>query len=159
VTDQALIYNAKDKDLLERKDRYYYSVLAEDLKARLEAVKGGFDVPYCLWKARTLLDARTVDLDLLDVAQHLAELARIVEPENRTAKVLVARAGLRRGEKDEAVALLEEVRTPKPEKFPSGEDEEAWYMACRLLEDLYLYDYGRPDLAVECFNAFRQSVK
>jgi tetratricopeptide (TPR) repeat protein len=158
-TDQALIYNAKDKDLLERKDRYYYSVLPEDLKARLESVKGGFDIAYCLRKARSLLDARAADLDLLDWAQHLAALARIVEPDNRSPKVLVARARLRRGEKDEAVALLEEVRTPKPEKFASGEDEEAWYMACRLLGDLYLYDFGRADLAAECFNAYRQSVK
>ena len=29
--DMALVYNGKDKDLLERKDRYYYSVMPEDL--------------------------------------------------------------------------------------------------------------------------------
>ncbi len=125
----------------------------------MESVKGGFDVAYCLRKARSLLDARATDLDLLDWAQHLAGLARIVEPENRSAKVLVARARLRRGEKDEGAALLEEVRTPKPEKFASGEDEEAWYQACRLLGDLYLYEYGRPDQAVECFTEYRKSVK
>src|SRR5262249_29910450 len=34
VTDQALLYNAKDKDLLEKKDRYYYSILPEALQAR-----------------------------------------------------------------------------------------------------------------------------
>src|SRR5262249_31574017 len=48
VTDQALLYNGKDKDLLERKDRYYYSVMPADLTARLEAVRAGFDVGYCV---------------------------------------------------------------------------------------------------------------
>src|SRR5262249_44898225 len=31
TNEQALLYNAKDKDLLERKDRYYYSILPESL--------------------------------------------------------------------------------------------------------------------------------
>ena len=42
VTDQALVYNPKDKDLLERKDRYYYSVMPEQMRARLESVRTGF---------------------------------------------------------------------------------------------------------------------
>ena len=55
-----------------------------------------------------LLDSKNWDLDTLDWAQHLAELARVVQPEGLAAKVLVARARLRRGEKEGAVALLEE---------------------------------------------------
>jgi tetratricopeptide (TPR) repeat protein len=97
MTDQALIYDGKDKDLLERKDRYYYSVLPDDLRARLDSVRSGFDVGYCLRKARSLLDSRPTDLDVLDWAQHLAQLASVVESDSRNAKVLVARCRLRAG--------------------------------------------------------------
>lgn len=159
VTEQALIFNAKDKDLLERKDKYYFSLLLEEVRARAEAVRPWFDVGYCLRKARQLLDAKSIDLDLLDWAQHLVELARIVQPDSLTVKVLLARALLRRGEKDQAVALLEGVRSPKPEKFASGDDEDAWFLASRLLGELYLYDLGRADLAVACFQDYRKSSK
>ena len=46
---------------------------------------------------------------MLDWAQHLAELVRVLEPENLNAKVLVARARLRRGEK---VALVTDAGSP-----------------------------------------------
>jgi tetratricopeptide (TPR) repeat protein len=159
VTEQALVYNPKDKDLLERKDRYYYSVMPDAVRACPEAVRGGLDIAYCLKKARTLLDAKNWDLDTLDWAQHLAELARVLQPTGLSAKVLVARARLRRGEKEEAVALLEEVRSPKPEQFASGEDEEAWYLANKMLGEIYLYELNKPDVAVECFKEFRHSSK
>src|SRR5205823_11232745 len=51
--DMALVYNAGDPDLLERKDRYYYSLLPEQLQARLESMKTCFDLDYCMKKART----------------------------------------------------------------------------------------------------------
>ena len=31
ATEKALVYNGSDKDLLERKDRYYYSVMPDQL--------------------------------------------------------------------------------------------------------------------------------
>jgi tetratricopeptide (TPR) repeat protein len=158
ATDQALVYNAKDKDLLARKDRYYYSVMPEQLQARLEQVRAGFDFNYCLAKARTVLDGKYTDLEWLDVANHLLRLALVVQPDSRPAKVLLARALLRYGERDQAIALLEGVRTPKPEKFASAEDEEAWYAASQLLGDLYL-ETGRADLAVPCLMDFRESSK
>jgi tetratricopeptide (TPR) repeat protein len=159
ITEQALVYNAKDKDLLARKDKYYYSVLHDDLRAKLEQTRQWFDVSYCFKKAKALLDPRFTDLEYLDWAQHLVELGRIIQPESLTAKVLLARALLRRGEKEEAVALLESVRTPKPERFTGEDDEDSWYLANRLLGELYLYDLGRADLAVNCFNDFRHSAK
>jgi tetratricopeptide (TPR) repeat protein len=159
VTDQALAYNGRDKDLLQRKDKYYYSVTPDDLRARLDSVRGGFDVGYCLRKARSLLDVKNADLELLDWAQWLLQLARVVQPESVTARVLLARCRLRRGETGEAVALLEETRSPKPERFATEEDEEAWYLSCRLLGDLYLSELGRPELAVACFNDYRKSSK
>jgi tetratricopeptide (TPR) repeat protein len=159
VTDQALAaYNAKDKDLLERKDRYYYSVMPEQIRSRIESVRPWFDFDYCVRKARSILDGRYTDVEWLDVAHHLTQLALVVMPECRAVKVLLAKVLLRYGERDRAIATLEEVRNPKPEKFASAEDEDAWYQSCQLLSDLYL-EVGRPDLAVPCLIDFRQSSK
>jgi tetratricopeptide (TPR) repeat protein len=159
ATEQALIYNLRDKDLLERKDKYYYSVTPEDLGARLDVVRGGFDTTYCLSKARSLLEVKNADLDLVDWAQHLVTLVRVVQPENMKAGVLLARALLRRGEIEQAVQLLEGMRAGRPEQFATSDDEEAWYAASRLLGDLYLQQLGKPDLAVPCYNDFRKCSK
>jgi tetratricopeptide (TPR) repeat protein len=159
IVDQALQYNAKDKDLLERKDKYYYSIMPSDLKARLEHYGPGFDVDYCVRKARSILDGRFTDLEWLDVAHHLTQLALVIKPESLSARMLLCRILLRLGERDRAVATLEEIRGPqKPERFAAGEDEEAWYQACQLLGDLYL-ELGHADLAVACLNDFRKSAK
>jgi tetratricopeptide (TPR) repeat protein len=159
VTDQALLYNPKDKDLLERKDRYYYSVMPDDLRARLESVRSGFDLGYCVRRTRTILDGRYDGVEWLDVAHHLIQLALVVAPSSLAVKVLLARVRLRYGERDEAIRLLEEVRGPAvPERFETGDDEEAWYLASQLLGDLYL-ETGRADLAVPCFQDYRKSAK
>ncbi len=159
VTEQALLYNPRDKDLIGRKDKYYYSVMPDDLRARLDVVKSGFDFDYCMRRARTVLDGRLQsDAEWLDVALHLIQLAMVVKPESLTAKMLYTRLRLRFGERAEATALLEQVREPKPERFESGEDEEAWYQACQLLGDLYM-EAGRPDLVVACLTEFRKSAK
>ena len=159
VTEQALLYGGRDKDLLARKDKYYYSVMPEDLRARLDLVKQAFDVDYCLRRARTVLDGKLAsDAEWLDVASHLIQVAMVVKPENVTAKVLYARVRLRFGEREEMIAFLEKVRDPKPEKFESGDDEESWYQACQILGDMYL-EGGKPDLAVTCLTEFRKSAK
>jgi len=158
TVEKALLYNGKDADLLARKDRYYISVLPEWFRGHPDRVPSGFDLAYCLTKARALLTARDIDLDTLDWAQHLADLAFAAKPESVTARVLLARAKLRRGEKEQAAALLEELHTNKPQKF-ADDDEDSWYAACRLLGDLYLQDLGRADLAVTCYKDFRQSSK
>ena len=49
------------------------------------------------------------------------------------------------------------MRTNRPEKFASADDEESWYLSCRLLGDLYLEE--RPDLAVPCLLEYRNSPK
>jgi tetratricopeptide (TPR) repeat protein len=158
VNDQALVYNPKDKELLERKDRYYYSVMPEQIRARIESVRPWFDFDYCLRKARSILEGHYTDVEWLDVAHHLIQLALVLMPDCRTVKVLLAKVLLRYGERERTIATLEEVHTPKPEKFASAEDEEAWYQSCQLLGDLYL-EAGRPDLAAPCLNDFRQSSK
>ena len=73
--------------------------------------------------------------------------------------MLLGRAKLRRGEREEAVSILESVHTPKPEAFANDDDQNAWFLACRLLGDLYLRQLDRPDLAVQCYTAYRNSAK
>jgi tetratricopeptide (TPR) repeat protein len=159
ATEQGLVYDSTDKDLLEKKDKYYYSVTPEELRERWETVYKYFDVAYCLQKSQALLKSNVSDLDLLDWAQHLADLAQVARPASLTAKVVRARILLQRGERDQAQALLEDVRINKPEKFASGEDEDSWYATCKLLGTMYLNELNRPDLAVECFRDFRNSPK
>jgi tetratricopeptide (TPR) repeat protein len=159
VTEQALLYAGKDKDLLERKDRYYYSLLPDQLKPRLESANSYFDTAYCLNKARFLLDLKNGNMDHVDWALHLAELASVVRPENLAAKVFRARALRRKGEIDQSLALLEEAYHQKPANFASGADEEAWFTSCRLLGEMYLYELAKPDLAIACFKDYRQSSK
>jgi len=96
---------------------------------------------------------------MLDWAQHLIELVRVMQPESVTAKVLLARTLRRRGEIDPSRAILEELYSHKPEKFASSEDEESWYLCCRLLGEAYLQELSRPDLAIACFIEFRKSSK
>jgi tetratricopeptide (TPR) repeat protein len=131
--------------------------MPDELQKRYEDVRKWFDVDYCVEKARWVLDRQGGELELLDWADHLVQLAQVARPESLTVRVLRARLLRRRGEIEEAVRLLEEVRANKPEKFPSSEEEEAWYLSCRLLGDLYLNE--KPDVAVQCFQEFRKSPK
>ncbi len=156
-TEQGLTYDSSDKDLLQRKDDLYYSVTPEELEKRLEDVRKWFDVNYCMTKARWVLDRGGEDLELLDWADHLVRLALVAQPASLTARVVRARVLRRRGEVEKAVNLLEEVRANRPEKFPSTEEEESWYLSCRLLGDLYLHE--KPEQAVECLQQFRKSPK
>jgi tetratricopeptide (TPR) repeat protein len=158
ATEQALLYTPKDKELLALRDKYCYSVTPEMLNAAAESQRSAVNVDYCLTKARQILDHRDSDVPSVDWATHLLKLVLVLKPQNLSARVLLARAQLRRGERAEAVALLESVFEPKPEKF-SGDDEEAWYLASRLLGDLYLRELEKPDRAIKCYTAFRDSAK
>jgi tetratricopeptide (TPR) repeat protein len=157
ATEQGLVYDSKDSDFLARKDRYYFSVAPEEVRQRREQIQTWFDRQYCLQKSRWLLDHLGENLELLDWASHLAELAQILDPASLAAKVLRARVLRRRGENDQAIVLLEEVRGNKPEKFATSEDEEAWFLSCRLLGDLYLN--SKPDQAVACYQEYRKHGK
>jgi tetratricopeptide (TPR) repeat protein len=157
ATEKGLVFDPKDPDLLARKDRYYYSVTPEQLAAHLDQVRTWFDANYCKQKARWLLEHMGEDLELLDWATHLADLAQTAEPSGMAVGVLRARILRRRGENDQALALLEQVHQNKPEKFASSEEEEAWYLSCRMLGDLYLN--SRPDQAVLCFQEYRKHGK
>src|SRR5262249_43859793 len=156
-TMQGLQYDGQDKDLLAKKDRYYYSINPEELAPRWENIKKWFDPDYCKAKARFLLDKGGEDLELLDWAEHLLKLAARVQSDGIEVRMLQARLLRRRGEVGKAAALFEEIRNSKPEKFPSRDEEEAWYLTCRLLGDMVLHE--KPELAVQCFQDYRKSSK
>jgi tetratricopeptide (TPR) repeat protein len=154
-TEHALSYNAEDKDLLGRKDRYYYSIPPEDLQARLENVRLWFDPQYCRDKARWVLEHFGGDFELLDWGSHLTELALVAQPGSHAARLLKARVRRLRGEIPETIAILEEIRQHRPEKFFNDEEAKAWYFAHRMLGDLYLDT--QPADAVACYLEFRKS--
>jgi hypothetical protein len=160
VTEQARLYSKNDPDLLSRRERYYYSVTPEQLRAASDAVRAGLDADYCIATAKKVLDNPHTDLDALDWAAHLVEVARVLKPGSLAAQVLAARALMQRGEDGQALQILEDVREARPGTFSSGEESDAWYTACRELGDLYMSDkYDRPDLAVGCYVDFRTSPR
>jgi tetratricopeptide (TPR) repeat protein len=156
-TEHGLTYNSADSDLLKRKDKYYYSITPAELKERMEAVQKWFDLSYCLRKARWLLDKQGGDMEIIDWASHLLELAQVYQPGNITVRVLRGRIERLRGNLDKALELFEEVRTNRPEKFPSSDEEESWYQACRILGDLYLS--SNAEKALECLSLYKQHSK
>ena len=156
-TQHGLTYDSSDKDLLDRKDRYYYSIEPAEVRKRWESVHLWFDVDYCIQKTRWLMERYQTNLDLLDWAAHLAELAQVAQPHNLTAKLMRARIRRAKGEVAESTALLEEIRQNKPEKFLTDEDMDSWFVAHRLLGDAYLDE--KPDQAVQCLTEFRKSER
>lgn len=158
AVEQAMVFAPKDADLQSRRDKCYYSLDPATLR-QSESARAGLDFRYCLAKSRSLLAHREADMDLLDWARHLADVAKALNSESIAARVQWAQATLRRGERGHAVEELSAVTAAKPERFGSGEDDEAWHLACRLLGDLYLRELDQPALAIECFTAYRASAK
>src|SRR5207249_2605192 len=90
--DKAMVYNPNDRDLLARKDKYYYSVFPEQVRQLPDEVRAGLDGDYCLNKSRQILANRNSDLDAIDWALHLADLARMLRPKLLEPRLLTARA-------------------------------------------------------------------
>src|SRR5262249_46819120 len=103
ATEQGLVYDSTDKDLMARKDSCYNSVRPAELEKRLDDVRKWFDVDYCIDKARWVLDKQSGDLELLDWADHLVQLAQVARPDSLAVRVLRARLLRRRGELEAAV--------------------------------------------------------
>lgn len=158
-TEHALSYSgfSSDKDLMERKDRYLFSVTPEEVKKRWENIRLWFDVNYCLTKAKQVLERYNGELETLDWAAHLIGLAQAAWPLSVQVKFVHARLHRLKGASTEAIALLEEVRQNKPDKFANNEEREAWFGVHRLLGEYYLDE--RPDQAVLCLQEFRNSEK
>jgi tetratricopeptide (TPR) repeat protein len=159
TVEHGLLYNQSDPDLLQRRDKYYYSLLPEQLRAAPDNLRSLVNVDYCLAKAYQVLARPDADADLLDWAKHLSDLALVLQPAGIPTRVLAARLALRLGDRAKALGLLEDVREQKPEKFATNKDQEDWWFACRLLGDLYLNELDRPDLAIGAFQDYRKSPK
>lgn len=155
--ERCLMYDGSNPAYLERKDRYYYSLQPEQYAEHAERLSRVFDLGYCTGKAKKLLDAKHSGPEQVDWALHLARLALAVDPENITALVQAARAHLRRGESEEALPLLEKARAGKVH-IKTGDDQESWYLCCRLLGDLYL-QAGQPAQALASLKDFRASAR
>jgi len=155
VTEKALIYKKGDKDLLERKDRYSYSLEPATLRGVRDDVRLWFDGAYCIDKAKALLEGRP-DADVLHWASHLADLALVMDPKNIYAQVVKARCLLRQGERMEGVRILEDVREREPK---GGDEQEVWFFTQKQLGRLYLEELARPDLAIACFREYQKSPK
>jgi len=156
MTETGLAYSGTDADLLKKKDSYYFSVTEDKLRAVKEKVAGYFDTAYCVRKAMSILNAKGDDLDMLDWAAHLARLAEIMQPTSNGVRLVRARCLLRRGERDAGIQLMEDIREGKK---GSGEEEDAWYAATKILGQLYLDELNRPDLAVKAFQDYKEYSK
>ncbi len=156
IVERGLIYSKGDADLLAKKESYYFSVDPERVRAAKDKIASWFDVAYCTRKVQAVANLAEPDLDTLDWGLHLAKLARIVRPTLHSVMVAESRILMRKGERDAAISLLEDVREqPKG----SGDEEDAWFLATRLLADLYLNELDRPDLAIGAYTAYREYQK
>ena len=154
--ESGLLYAKADADLLAKKDSYYYSVSLDRVRAERDKVARWFDVPYLVRKSKQVADQREADAETLDYGLHLARLARIVDPKSHAAMLSEARLLLRSGQRDAGLSILEDVRE---QPRGSGDEEDAWFVAVRILGDLYLDELNRPDLAVGCYVAYREYQK
>lgn len=153
VVETALAYNASDPDLIEKKHSYYYSVTAEKLLEKKDRVASFFDVKYCVKKAMSLLNATTDNTEMIDWAAHLAKLASIMQPESNGVRLVQARCLLRQGDREGGLAVLEDIREAKK---GSGDEEESWYAAVKILGQIYLDELNRPDLAIHAYLAYKE---
>jgi len=153
IAERGLLYAKTDADLLAKKDSYYFSVEPERIAAVKDKVSGWFDGDYCLKKAKQVSDQRDLDLDTLDYGLHMVKLAKVMKPESLAVQLTEARLLLRKGDRQEALRMFEDVRAAKK---GSGEEEDAWFVATKILGDLYLDELERPDLAIACYNDYRE---
>lgn len=156
MVETALTYNSTDPDLIEKKHSYYYSVSEEKLTEKKDRVASFFDVNYCVKKAMSLLNATTDNVEMIDWATHLSKLATIMKPESNGVRLVQARCLLRQGDRDGGLSILEDIREAKT---GSGDDEEAWYAATKILGQIYLDELNRPDLAIHAYLAYKDYQK
>jgi tetratricopeptide (TPR) repeat protein len=157
MVETGLTYNSTDPDLLRKKDSYYYSLEPEELEKVKDRVVKWFDVGYCVRKAMSVLNSKEGGIELLDWASHLTRLALVMQPASHGVRLIQARVLLRRGERDAGLQLLEDIHYDKEKG--SGDEEDAWYTATKLLGQLYLDELNKPELAMNCFLAFKDYHK
>jgi len=153
IVERGLLYAKTDADLLAKRDSYYFSVEPERIAEVKDKVAGWFDPEYCLKKAKQVADQREADLETLDYGIHMIRLAKVMKAESHAVQLTEARLQLRKGERQEGLRMLEDIRAAKK---GSGEEEDAWYIATKILGDIYLDELSRPDLAIACYTDYRE---
>lgn len=157
MTETGLTYDSTDADLQRKRDSFYYSVEPEQVERVKDRIAKWFDVRYCITKAMSVLNAKDDSPELLDWASHLAKLARIMKPDSNGVRLVEARLMLRRGQRDEGLKVLEDIHFDSNKG--SGDEEEAWYAATKLLGQLYLEELGKPENALHCYTAYKEYFK
>jgi tetratricopeptide (TPR) repeat protein len=158
AVEKGLLYAGKDTDLLERRERYLWSITPEQVQASPDTFKGIIDPAFCAERARKALDSNQADPEWLRFAEHLLRLALLVRPDHLPSRQMLGRALARLGDRDGAVAEWEKVRTNKPSNWVEGESDEAWQRANQALGDAYL-EMGRYQDAIDCLEDFRKSSR
>jgi tetratricopeptide (TPR) repeat protein len=79
-----------------------------------------------------------------------------MQPSSNGVRLVRARCLLRRGDRDAGIQVMEDIREGKK---GSGDEEEAWYNATKILGDLYLEELNRPDLAVRAYSDYKEYGK
>lgn len=156
--EQCLLYDAKNPQYLERKDRVYVSLTPEDINTHREKLSKLIDQSYLLKKSRDILDARNSGVDQYQWGKHLSELLTAIAPERVAGWALIGRCFLRLGQNENGVKALEYAYQLGTQNKPSGDDLEQWYLASRILGDYYLKEQRFAE-AMECFKTFSQSTK
>ena len=80
-----------------------------------------------------------------------------MKPTSHGVRLIEARVLLRRGERDAGLQILEDIHYSKEKG--SGEEEEAWYTTTKLLGQLYLEELSKPELALHCYQAYKDYHK
>jgi tetratricopeptide (TPR) repeat protein len=156
--EQCLLYDAKNTTDLERRSRVYYSLNPDDVRRHAAKLEKVIDQKYLSDKSKELLELKNTTAEQHEWGRHLAEVLIAIAPDRITGWVLLGRAQLRLGQSANAVEVLEKAYQMGKSKKPGGDDQEDWYLACRILGDYYLQQERFAE-ALACFSDYRQSTK
>ena len=156
--EQCILYDSKNKQFQERKERLYYSLTPALITQHSEKLSKLLDLSYLTRKPKELLENKQSGTEQLNWARHLAELLTVAAPERVSGWTLIGRAFLRLQQPQNGVKALEYAYQLGLNQKPSGEDLDSWYLACRILGDYYLGEHRYED-ALECYQHFIQSTK
>ncbi|HQR42101.1 MAG TPA: hypothetical protein PLX97_05440, partial [Gemmatales bacterium] len=156
--EQCLMYDGKNPQYLERRERLYVSLTPADVTTHAEKLGKLIDANYLIKKSKELLEIKNAGVEQLEWARHLAELLTVAVPERVAGWALIGRCFLRLGQTDNGVKALEYAVQLGAADKPGGEDLEQWYLACRIMADHYLQLARYPE-ALECYQHFSKSTK
>ena len=128
----------------------------------IPAPSGGFELPHCLGgvpEARVLFVRRHGFVNLDRSGDVVVRLVGTGELEQRLRPALLVLAvGCVRYDGQVGAFEFVEVHVGEQPKG-SGDEEDAWFLATRLLADMYLNELQRPDLAIVAYTSYREYQK